>query len=161
MSLKLRYAGLMMRYGINFWGPFVGAGIKVVSVNADFTRIEVALREKFYNRNIVGVHFGGSLYAMCDPFFMGILLHHLGQDFIVWDKGANIKFKKPGKGTVTAIFEISAAEINRLKMEASKNPKVEPVFKTSIRDQNGVIVAEVEKTLYIKSKSLAATKSSD
>jgi hypothetical protein len=159
MSMKLKYAGLMMRYAINFWGPFIGAGIRVISVNSDFTRIEVSLRERFYNQNIVGVHFGGSLYAMCDPFYMGILLHHLGRDFIVWDKGANIKFKKPGKGSVTAVFEITADEINRLRSEALANPKVEPVFKATIRDKNGIVVAEVEKILYIKSKATAGTKS--
>ena len=152
MSIKLKYAGFLMRHGINFWGPFIGAGIKVVSADKDFTRIEVALKERFYNRNIVGVHFGGSLYAMCDPFFMGILLHHLGRDFIVWDKGANIKFKRPGKGTVRAVFEIPLDEIERIRQDARNATKLEPVFKTTIRDEQGVVVAEIEKILYVKAK---------
>ena len=153
MSLKLKYAGLMMRYGINFWGPFVGSGIKVIGANADFTRIEVELRERFYNRNIVGVHFGGSLYAMCDPFFMGILLHHLGREFIIWDKGASIRFKRPGKGTVSAVFEIPLAEIERIRQEAMTAEKLEPIFRTEIRDHAGKVVAEVEKLLYVKRKA--------
>jgi hypothetical protein len=74
MSLKLKYAGFLMRHGINYWGPFLGAGIKVIDADKDMTKITVELRETWFNRNIVGVHFGGSLYAMCDPFFMGILL---------------------------------------------------------------------------------------
>jgi hypothetical protein len=150
VSLKLKYSGLLMRYGINFWGPFVGSGIKVVAANRDFTRIEVELKERFYNRNIVGVHFGGSLYAMCDPFYMGILLHHLGRDFVIWDKGATIRFKRPGKGTVRAVFEIPMPEIERIKHEASKAEKYEPIFRTEIRDVDGKIVAEVEKILYLK-----------
>ncbi len=152
MSLKLKYAGILMRHGINFWGPFLGAGIKVVDADKDFTKITVELRETWFNRNIVGVHFGGSLYAMCDPFFMGILIHHLGRDFVIWDKGATIKFKRPGKGTVSAIFEISKEEIERIRLEAMNQEKTEPVFTASIRDQEGKIVAEVEKTVHFKSK---------
>jgi hypothetical protein len=152
MSLKLKYAGILMRHGINFWGPFLGAGIKVVDADKDFTKITVELRETWFNRNIVGVHFGGSLYAMCDPFFMGILIHHLGRDFVIWDKGATIKFKRPGKGTVSAIFEISKEEIERIRLEAMNQEKTEPVFTASIRDQEGKIVAEVEKTVHVKSK---------
>jgi hypothetical protein len=159
MSFKLKYAGLMMRYGINFWGPFIGSGIKVTGTNRDFTRIEVELKERFYNRNIVGVHFGGSLYAMCDPFFMGILLHHLGREFIIWDKGASIRFKRPGKGTVRAVFEIPMPEIERIRREASTANKLEPVFKAEIHDNDGKVVAEVEKLLYVKRKTKAAQKS--
>ena len=153
MKFMLKNASFMMRHGINFWGPFLGAGIKVISANNDFTRIEVALRERWYNRNIVGVHFGGSLYAMCDPFFMGILLQHLGRDFIVWDKAATIRFKRPAKGTVTAIFEIPFEEIQSIRSKALESEKIEPVFKALIRDQSGTVVAEVEKVLYVKAKS--------
>ena len=153
MSLKLKYAGLMMRYGINYWGPFVGAGIKVIDANPEMTKITVELKETWFNRNIVGVHFGGSLYAMCDPFFMGILLHHLGRDFVIWDKQATIRFKPPGKGRVRAIFEISAHDIERIRQEALTQDKTEPVFKTTIRDVEDKIVAEVEKTVYVKRKS--------
>lgn len=161
MSLKLKYAGLLMRHGINFWGPFLGAGIKVKDASHDFTRIEVELRERWYNRNIVGVHFGGSLYAMCDPFFMGILIHHLGRDFVIWDKGASIKFKRPGKGTVSAVFEIPLEEIQRLRSEALSHSKIEPVFRAEIRDQDGKIVAEVEKIVYIKAKKTTNGPSTD
>jgi hypothetical protein len=152
MSLKLKYAGILMRHGINFWGPFLGAGIKVVDADKDFTKITVELKETWFNRNIVGVHFGGSLYAMCDPFFMGILIHHLGRDFIVWDKGATIKFKRPGKGTVRAIFEIPKEEIERIRLAAINQEKVEPVFTTAVLDIEGKVVAEVEKIVYIKFK---------
>lgn len=152
MSLKLKYAGFLMRHGINFWGPFMGAGIKVVDADDDFTMIKVELRDRWYNRNIVGVHFGGSLYAMCDPFYMGMLLHHLGRDFVIWDKGASIKFKRPGKGTVSAVFAISKDEIARIRAEAESQEKIQPVFSTTVRDADGKVVAEIEKTVYIKAK---------
>jgi hypothetical protein len=153
MSLKLKYAGFLMRHGINYWGPFLGAGIKVIDADKDMTKITVELRETWFNRNIVGVHFGGSLYAMCDPFFMGILLHHLGKDFVVWDKEAKIKFKRPGKGQVRATFEISPQEIEHIRQSTINHGKMEPVFKTTIRDLDNNVIAEVEKTVYVKSKA--------
>ena len=142
-----------MRHGINFWGPFLGAGIKVVDADKDFTRITVELRETWFNRNIVGVHFGGSLYSMCDPFFMGILIHHLGKDFVIWDKGAQIRFKRPGKGTVRAVFEISKDEIERIRQDALSHGKIEPVFNATVCDSEGKVVAEVEKLVYVKQKA--------
>jgi hypothetical protein len=142
-----------MRHGINYWGPFIGAGIKVISADKEMTKITAELRETWFNRNIVGVHFGGSLYAMCDPFFMGILLHHLGKDFVIWDKEAKIKFKRPGKGQVRATFEISPQEIEHIRQSTINHGKMEPVFKTTIRDLDNNVIAEVEKTVYVKSKA--------
>jgi len=90
---------------------------------------------------------------MCDPFFMGILLHHLGKDFVIWDKEATIKFKRPGKGQVRATFEISPQEIEHIRQSTINHGKMEPVFKTTIRDLDDNVIAEVEKTVYVKSKA--------
>ena len=98
---------------MNIWPPFVGAGIKVVRIADDFHEIRVALRQKWFNKNIVGSHFGGSLYAMVDPFYMIMLMNILGKDYIVWDKFASIDFIAPGKGTVTATFSLDTR--HRLK----------------------------------------------
>ncbi|MBK8671426.1 MAG: DUF4442 domain-containing protein [Bacteroidetes bacterium] len=80
---------------INIYPPYLGAGIKLKSVNEEFTKIVVEMPLTRLNKNYVGTHFGGSLYAMCDPFFMLILIEHLGKDYIVWDSAAKIEFKKP------------------------------------------------------------------
>jgi hypothetical protein len=137
---------------INFWPPYFGAGIRVSYISPDFRVIDVKMKLRFWNRNYVGTHFGGSLYSMVDPFFMLMLLENLGKDFIVWDKSASIRFKKPGKGIVFARFELSVEEIERIKSEAEKNEKVEPLFKVLIKDETGDVVSEVEKLLYVKKK---------
>jgi acyl-coenzyme A thioesterase PaaI-like protein len=89
---------------VNFYPPMLGAGIRSRSV--DERTVDVEMKLTAFNRNIVGVHFGGSLYAMCDPWFMLILMHTLGRDYIVWDKAAGIRFVRPGRGTVRAHFHI-------------------------------------------------------
>ena len=137
---------------INFWPPYIGAGIRVKKISDDIRTIDVEMKLRFWNRNIVGTQFGGSLYAMTDPFFMLILMENLGHDFIVWDKAASIQFKKPGKGAVHARFHVSAEEIESIRQRALSEYKVEPTFIVSIMDSEQVEIAQVEKLLYVRKK---------
>jgi len=137
---------------INFYPPYMGAGISLKSVNDDFTQINVQLKMRWYNRNAVGTHFGGSLYSMCDPFYMFILMENLGKDYIVWDKASNIKFKKPGLKTVTATFEIPKDQIAEIKNFVDTNGKGDFTFFTTVNGENGEVIAEVEKVVYVRNK---------
>lgn len=137
---------------MSFWPPYVGAGIRVKNVASDFTSIDVEMKLRWWNKNYVGTHFGGSLYAMTDPFYMLILIENLGRDYIVWDKASNINFKKPGKGTVRAHFSLTREQIEKFKAEADALPKIEPVIRVNVTDLDGHVVAEVDKTLYIRRK---------
>jgi acyl-coenzyme A thioesterase PaaI-like protein len=138
---------------INLYPPLIGAGIKVTNVNTDFTEIDVTLRLTWWNRNVVGTSFGGSLYMMCDPFYMAILMTHLGRDYIVWDKAARIEFLKPGRSDVSAKFIISPDEIRAIRQQADTHPKYEPEFTAEIRDKSDVVIAKVHKTLYVRRKT--------
>ncbi len=138
---------------INLYPPYLGSGISIKSVNDDFTKIEVQLKMRWYNRNAVGTHFGGSLYSMCDPFYMFILIENLGKDYIVWDKAASIKFKKPGLKTVTAVFEIIKDQIKEIQEYVDTNGKGDFTFHTNVLSEQGEIVAEVEKVLYVRNKN--------
>jgi hypothetical protein len=103
-----------------------------------------------WNRNYVKTQFGGSLYAMTDPFFMLILMQYLGKDYIVWDKAATIRFKKPGLGAVYAHFEIPAEKLQEIRDAANSSYKVEPTFTVKVVDKDGAIIAEVDKLLYVR-----------
>ena len=92
---------------INFYGPYVGAGVKLVHMSKDFREARVEMPLTIYNRNYVGTQFGGSLYAMTDPWYMLMLIKNLGNDYIVWDKGATIDFKRPGRTRVRANFTLT------------------------------------------------------
>lgn len=137
---------------INFYPPYIGAGISVKKVNEDYTKIDVQMKMRFWNKNLVGTHFGGSLYSMCDPFYMFILFENLGKDYIVWDQAASIAFKKPGKGTVRACFEIPLEKIEEIKAYVNENVKGSFTFKTNVYNEQNEVVAEVEKVLYVRKK---------
>lgn len=137
---------------IRFYFPYLGAGVRVTYVAEDFRRIDVEMPLRFWNKNYVGTHFGGSLYSMCDPFYMLMLINILGPDYIVWDKAAGIRFKRPGKGTVKARFELSEEQIQEIRRGANTLGKVEPQFQVTVTDADGNIVAEVNKLLYVRRK---------
>lgn len=135
---------------LNHYGPYQGAGIRVVEGTEDFRRFAVEMSLEPSNQNYVGTHFGGSLYSMCDPFYVLILIRNLGPEFLVWDKSASIRFKKPGMGTVRARFEVSEAEIDELRERLKTQRRLEKTFTTLVTDESGVVIAEVEKTLYVR-----------
>ena len=140
------------RWRINLYPPFLGAGIRVDYISDDYLAIDVSMGLRWYNRNYVGVHFGGSLYAMTDPFFMLMLMNVLGRDYIVWDQAAKIDFVSPGKGTVRARFRLTPEDVVRLRNEAESGAPLRPVFTVEVRDEQDALVARVDKTLYVRKK---------
>jgi len=138
---------------INLYPPYWGTGISVRSISSDYREISVQMKMRWYNRNYVKTHFGGSLYAMTDPFFMVMLINILGKEFVVWDKAAHIDFIKPSQGTVTARFLINEEQIENIINNTSGGHKYFPEFSVDIENEAGEKVARVVKTLYIKKKS--------
>ena len=140
---------------LNLYPPYLGAGVRV-RASADLSTFDVRMKLSRWNRNYVGTHFGGSLYTMCDPFYMLILFDKLGRDYIVWDKAATIRFRRPGMGTVRAHFHITPEKIEEIRAAADRDGKVEPVFTVEVLNDQGEVVAEVEKLLYVRKKTRAA-----
>lgn len=143
----------LLRHIGNFWSPFRGAGIKITHISPDYRDLRVSMKLHWYNKNYVGTHFGGSLYAMTDPFYMMMLINNLGRDYIVWDKGAHIDFIKPGRGTVHAHFEFSEAEIQAIKEEADQRDKYVFEKPAKVIDDKGQLIAQIDKVLYVRRKS--------
>ncbi|HEY4597551.1 MAG TPA: DUF4442 domain-containing protein [Thermoanaerobaculia bacterium] len=138
----------MMRL-LSLYPPYLGAGIRV-KASPDLRTFEVRMKLRRWTRNYVGTQFGGSLYSMCDPFFMLILADALGRGYVVWDKAATIRFLRPGRGTVHATFHIPLVEIEEIRAAADAGRKIEPTFKAEVLDDAGEVVAEVEKLLYVR-----------
>jgi len=144
-----------LRRWINFWPPFLGMGIRVMRIAPDMKAVDVEMKLRFWNANYVGTQFGGSLFAMTDPFYMLMLMANLGRDYIVWDKAATIRYRKPGKGTVRAEFRLSDIQIDDIREKLKTQPKYEPVFTVEVKDEAGVVIAEVEKVIYVRRKQSA------
>ena len=138
---------------INFYGPFLGAGVKLEKMTKDFRHARVSMKLTFYNKNYMGTQFGGSLYAMTDPWYMLMLIKNLGPDYIVWDKAATVNFRKPGRGKVVAEFNLTEEHLEEIRATLVTQNKMDYVFKVEIKDKEGKLIAEVDKVLYIRKKS--------
>jgi len=143
-----------MRWLMNLWLPFLGAGIRVTRLQDDWKAIDVEMKLRFWNSNFVGTHYGGSLYSMTDPFYMLMLIENLGRNYIVWDKAATVRFRKPGKGRMRASFRLSEEEIADIRRQLETADKVQPTFKVEVRDEANAVVAEVEKVLHVRKKEM-------
>ena len=141
-----------LRRLVNFWPPFLFNSISATYIAKDFREIHVALKLRFYNRNYVGVHFGGNLFAMTDPWYMLMLMQNLGRDYYVWDKKATIEFISPGRGTVTANFLLTAEKLEEIRVATANGEKYLPEFTVEIYNAQQHLVACVHKTVYVKLK---------
>lgn len=144
------FSGTKIRWLLNMYPAYLGAGIKVISISPDFLQIKVTMKLRWYNANLFGTQFGGSLYSMTDPFFALMIFHNLGSDYVVWDKAAKIDFITPGISTVYATFNFTAEEIAEVKNQVDILGKYVFDRPVNIVDDAGKIIASVVKTLYVR-----------
>jgi acyl-coenzyme A thioesterase PaaI-like protein len=141
-----------LKWIMNLWPPYLGAGIRVLRIAPDWRSADVCLKMHWYNRNYVNTHFGGSLFAMADPFYMLLLMHILGREYRVLDKAAAIEFAAPARGTVMARFCVDDALVNRIREKTAGGEKHFEDLEVSVKDGQGRIVARIVKTLYFRKK---------
>ena len=136
----------------NLWPPLMGAGIRIKRIRPDWKEVDVEMKLRAWNANYVGTHYGGSLYSMTDPFFMVMLIEILGRDYIVWDKSASIRFRKPGRGTVYAEFRVTDEQIAEIRGALKTEEKIEREFSIEVKDGAGEVIAQVKKLLHFRNK---------
>ena len=146
---------LFQRYPkiLNLWPPLLGAGIRIKRMSPDMRSIDVEMRLTRLNRNYMGVHFGGSLFSMTDPFYMVMLATALGRDYVVWDKAASIRFRRPGITTVHAHFELTDARLGQIRTALDRDGIHEPVFNVEVLDPEKNVICTVDRTLYCATKA--------
>jgi acyl-coenzyme A thioesterase PaaI-like protein len=149
---KFAVSPRVFRLLMNCWPPFWGMRIHILHIADDWTKLRMQMKLSFYNKNYVGSHFGGALFAMTDPFYMLMLMNLLGRDYVVWDKAAAINFVTPGRTTVTADFHVTEAMLADIKANTANSEKYEPTYRIDVCDTAGKVVARIDKTLYIRRK---------
>lgn len=137
---------------LNIYPPYIGAGIRLDYVSDDWKELHVGMALRWYNRNAVNTHFGGSLYSMIDPHLMLMLMQLLGRNYLIWDKAAEIDFKKASKRRVKSVITITDDDIESIRRNTADGAKHFPVFWIDIKDETDELVARVKKTLYVKKK---------
>ncbi len=137
---------------LNFWPPYLGSGIRVLELSESWDYARIKLRKGLLNTNYFGTAYGGSLFSMTDPFYVLMLTNRLGRNYIVWDKGACIKYISPGKTHVYCQFTLTQERVDDIRHKADNSEKYEPEFEVDVVDENGELVAKVQKRIYVKRK---------
>lgn len=140
------------RWLFNLFPAYRGTGGRVTYISDDFHEVKIKLPLNWRTRNYVGTIYGGSIYASIDPIYMLMLMHIIGDDYVVWDKAAKIRFKKPGRETLYADFLLTPEEIAEIKLLAETEKSIDRVYNLELKDKNGVVHAFIEKTLYISKR---------
>lgn len=148
------------RWAINILFPaYVGTGAWVQYIADDFREIRLKLPLSWRTRNYVGTIFGGSIYASIDPFYMIMLLKNLGKDYVVWDKAASIRFKKPGRETLYAHFNVTEEDLAEIRQTLETEKKLDKIYSVELVNKEGVVHAAIEKTIYVAKKTTHVERS--
>ena len=137
---------------ISFWPPYLAAGISVQSFDLEKGELTTRLKSSRFNRGYFGTHFGGSLYSMCDPFYVFMLANFLGRDYYVWDRRSTVEYLKAVSEPVYATFHLPPETAKAIAEQAKDGQKVEPEFTCEVRTASGEVVARIVKTLYVRKK---------
>lgn len=142
------FASKIERWKFNFFPAYRGSGARLTYISEDYHEIRVKIPLNWRTRNYVGTIYGGSMYSGIDPIYMLMLIKILGKDYIVWDKAAKIRFKRPGKETLYAKFIVTAEDIEEIKSALEKQKSFDKIYNVELKNEAGKIHAEIEKTIY-------------
>ena len=148
----MHFSAKTLRRYMSFWPPFIGAGIRLKEFTDDGSRVVVTHTVNTLTRNAAGVAFGGTIMAMTDPFFMLASMARLGKEYTVWDVAGEVKFLKPGTGTITAVMEIPDETYELIKEKTADGSKYLHWFDTEVTDEAGDTVATVRRQVYYRRK---------
>lgn len=152
----MRITPRRLALGMSLWAPNLWSGIRVRRFSDDWTSATVELHVNRITRNFVKTAFGGSMSAMTDPYFFMLVMHQLGRDYVVWDTRGEIEFVRPGRGVLTARFEVTREKAEEMRERARGGAKVLEWFETDITDASGAVVARVRREVYVREKRLAS-----
>lgn len=158
-KLSPAWRARMVRLGFNLNPAFRGTGGRVVHVAQNLRHIRIRLPLSWRTRNIVGSLYGGSLFAITDGAHPMMLMAALGDGYIVWDKAASIRYRKPGYSTLYGDFLLTAAELAEIQAALAVSHELDYSFQIELKDQQGIVHTVVERTVYIAEKNYYRQKS--
>jgi acyl-coenzyme A thioesterase PaaI-like protein len=141
------------KYGFNLSPMYRRSTGRIFEVSDDLLEVKVRIKLSYKNSNYVGSIFGGSLFSATDPIFMIQLINILDNNYVVWDKAATIKFKRPAKETCYVDFIFTADEITQIKKDVSSKKEIDLIKDIQLTNKDkSIVFAEVSKTVYIADK---------
>ncbi|WEM43114.1 DUF4442 domain-containing protein [Photobacterium sp. DA100] len=142
----------IVKFALNLWPPFWGAGIRIVRISEDFRQVRIQLKLKWWNKNANRTQYGGSIFSLTDPVYALMLIGILGKEYYVWDKQAEIHYLKPGNTDLFADFLISEDQLGQIRAATASGDKYFPEFVVQVKNTQGEVVSQVRRVLYVRKK---------
>jgi acyl-coenzyme A thioesterase PaaI-like protein len=142
----------VFRWGFNFFPAFRGTGGRITYIADDWSEVRVKLPLNWRTRNYVGTLYGGSIYGAVDPHYMIMLIKRLGPEYVVWDKAATVRFRRPGRSMLFARFLVPDEEVVAIREILRDAPKLDRIYQIDLSDAAGEVCATVEKTVFIRKR---------
>ena len=159
IASKFINKSLVLKYGFNLSPMYRRTTAKVVYISQDFLKIQIKLPFIYKNANYVNTIFGGSMFSAVDPFPMTQLMNLIGDDYVVWDKSAEIFFRRPAKEDLFADFIYTNEEIDEIKKKAQELDEFEIIKSTKLTNKDkSIVYCEVRKRVYIADKAFFKEK---
>ena len=149
----------VLKYGMNLSPMYRRTTAKVIYISEDFKEIKIKLPFSYKNANYVNTIFGGSMFSAVDPFPMTQLMNLIGDEYVVWDKAAEIFFRRPAKEDLFADFIYTDEEIDEIKKKAQEQDEFEIIKSTKLTNKDkSIVYCEVRKRVYIADKAFFKEK---
>jgi acyl-coenzyme A thioesterase PaaI-like protein len=139
----------LLRHAINFYPAYFGSGGRVKYIADDWREVRMELPYNWRTKGSSGALFGGSIYAAIDPFYAMMVAKNVGAEFVVWDKAARIRYRRPGRGTLHARFVLEDGEVEEILAALRGRKSVDRVYVVELVDEKGEAHAIIEKTVYV------------
>mgnify|MGYP001182513416 CR=1 FL=1 len=156
--IKLFGKGRLFRFLFNLSPMYRNTGGRLIEVSDNLHYVKIKLLFNVKTKNYVGTIYGGCMYGAVDGIYVVQLINILGGEYIVWDKSAKIKFKRPANRMLFAEFKLTSELINQIKKDIHELGKNDYNLSVNLIDSNGSVYAEVEKIIYIASKDYYKSK---
>jgi len=150
---KIIGKGRLFKFLFNISPMYRSTGGRLMKVSDDLKYVKLKLPLNYRTRNYVGTLYGGHMYSCLDGIYMVQLINILGKGYVIWDKSATIRFRKPGDKTLFAEFNLTNEFLKQIKAEIKELNEKDYTLTVSLVDNTGVVYAEVEKIIYIASKN--------
>ncbi len=144
--------GRLFKLLFNLSPMYRRTGGRLLKVSDDLKYVKIKLPLNYKTKNYVGTLYGGHMYSCVDGIYMVQLIYILGKSYVVWDKSASIRFRRPGNKTLFAEFLITDQLLEQIKRGINQHQEQDFNLSVNLTDNEGVVYAEIEKLIYIASK---------